>query len=260
MAEDVCALCLEPLELAGGGRCRQLECEHVFHEHCVNEMRRHGASGSCPMCRATSAGITTVQEMTNAAILHCMRGESWQALRLFQEILEVDGDNALAKYNLGVIYAQGEGVEQDFAKAAELFQQAHALGNSDATANLGVMYEQGLGVEQDLERAVELFREAHAAGDATATSNLGVIYEQGKGVEQDFGRAAELYKQAHAAGNTDATLNLGKLHERGKGVEQDFAKAITLYLQAHAAGNPDATFNLGVLYSADVDAQLGCVA
>jgi TPR repeat protein len=53
---------------------------------------------------------------------------------------------------------------------------------------------------------------------------------------------------------------LGKLHERGKGVEQDFAKAITLYLQAHAAGNPDATFNLGVLYSADVDAQLGCVA
>ena len=91
------------------------------------------------MCRATSAGITTVQEMTNAAILHCMRGESWQALRLFQEILEVDGDNALAKYNLGVIYAQGEGVEQDFAKAAELFQQAHALGNSDATANLGVI-------------------------------------------------------------------------------------------------------------------------
>ena len=79
-------------------------------------------------------------------------------------------------------------------------------------------------------------------------------------MEQDFGRAAELYKQAHAAGNTDATLNLGKLHERGKGVEQDFAKAITLYLQAHAAGNPDATFNLGVLYSADVDAQLGCVA
>ena len=113
------------------------------------------------MCRATSAGITTVQEMTNAAILHCMRGESWQALRLFQEILEVDGDNALAKYNLGVIYAQGEGVEQDFAKAAELFQQAHALGNSDATANLGVIravlmtrQERGRQVSANFERLV----------------------------------------------------------------------------------------------------------
>ena len=54
---------------------------------------------------------TKVQEMMNAAVVYSLRGDVLQALRLFQEILDLDGDNVLALYNLGVIYAQGEGVE-----------------------------------------------------------------------------------------------------------------------------------------------------
>jgi len=53
---------------------------------------------------------------------------------------------------------------------------------------------------------------------------------------------------------------LGVMYEQGMGVEQDLEKAVGLFRAAHAAGDATATFNLGALYSADVDAQLGCVA
>ena len=35
-------------------------------------------------------------------------------------------------YNLGVIYANGEGVEQDYKKAIEYFERVGKLGNSNS--------------------------------------------------------------------------------------------------------------------------------
>ena len=57
-------------------------------------------------------------------------------------------------------------MEQDYAKAAELFAAVEASENKSATGvvaagyELGVLYEQGLGVEQDLNKAIELYQEA----------------------------------------------------------------------------------------------------
>lgn len=69
-------------------------------------------------------------------------------------------------YYLGLLYEQGEGVEQSLEKAAELFAQAVDSGNMSATGvveaeyELAVLYEQGSGVEQDLEKAIELYTDA----------------------------------------------------------------------------------------------------
>ena len=58
------------------------------------------------------------------------------------------------------------GVEQDYAKAAELLASVEASSNKSATGvvaagyELGVLYEQGLGVEQDLDKAIQLYQEA----------------------------------------------------------------------------------------------------
>ena len=46
------------------------------------------------------------------------------------------------------------------------------------------MYDKGDGVEQNKAKAAELYEQAHAAGHATATFNLGVLYHKGDGVEQ----------------------------------------------------------------------------
>jgi len=97
--------------------------------------------------------------------------------------------------------SSGDGVEQNMAKAIELFTQAHAKGVAIATQNLGSMFLHGEGVEQNKAKAIELFREAHAKGNAEATCSLGVLYNTGNAVQQDEAKAFELFQQAHAMGS-----------------------------------------------------------
>ena len=89
---------------------------------------------------------------------------------------------------------------------AETKAKAEA-GDADAQFNLGVMYYQGLGVEQDLKEAVKWYQKAADQGDvAMAQFNLGVMYEKGKGVEQDFKEAVKWYQKAADQGDAMAQL------------------------------------------------------
>lgn len=68
-------------------------------------------------------------------------------------------------------------------------QRLHALaGKGDARAqyNLGVMYATGQGVPKDAEQAVAWYRKAAEQGDAEAQSNLGAMYATGQGVPKDY--------------------------------------------------------------------------
>lgn len=57
--------------------------------------------------------------------------------------------NAVAQFNMGVMYANGQGVKQDHAEAVRWFRMAAAQGYANAQRNLGVMYTLGRGVQQD---------------------------------------------------------------------------------------------------------------
>ena len=48
-----------------------------------------------------------------------------------------------AQYNLGIMYAEGQGVPQDYKKAAEWFTRAADQGEALAQTSLGVMYDKG---------------------------------------------------------------------------------------------------------------------
>ena len=54
-----------------------------------------------------------------------------------------------------------------------------------AQSNLGIMYYNGLGVEQDYDQAAAWYRKAADQGDAVAQYNLGYSYDEGEGVEKD---------------------------------------------------------------------------
>lgn len=77
-----------------------------------------------------------------------------------------------AQYNLGAMYATGRGVERDYEKAVELYQQAAEQGLPQAQYSLGIMFENGKGVGKDLTRAEELFRKAAASGHERAVRHL----------------------------------------------------------------------------------------
>ena len=60
-----------------------------------------------------------------------------------------DQGHAKAQYNLGVAYANGEGVFQDYKTAVKWYILSAEQGNAKAQYNLGIMYDNGKGVLQD---------------------------------------------------------------------------------------------------------------
>jgi hypothetical protein len=67
------------------------------------------------------------------------------------------GDPA-AQYDVGVLYARGDGLVQDYASAFSWFHAAAAQGNVAAQYNLGVLYAEGRGVSADQSEALNWYR------------------------------------------------------------------------------------------------------
>jgi uncharacterized protein len=77
----------------------------------------------------------------------------------------------------------------DDAALVEWLKIRAAQGNAEAQSNLGIRYANGQGVPQDYAEAHKWFSLAAAQGDARAQSNLGVMYHEGQGVPQDYTEA-----------------------------------------------------------------------
>jgi len=77
------------------------------------------------------------------------------------------------------------------AEFKKLIQKA-GKGDAKAQYNLGVMYDQGQGVEQDHKKAFGWYKKAAEQGVAKAQYNLGVMYDQGQGVPKNYNEAAKI--------------------------------------------------------------------
>jgi uncharacterized protein len=115
------------------------------------------------------------------------RGDYATALRLFRTLADL-GD-AFAQDDLGVMYDNGQGVQQDYAEALKWYRLAANQGDAGGEANLGLVYATGHGVRQDYAEAVKWLRLAAEQGDAAAQYNLATMYGNGRGVPQDYVQA-----------------------------------------------------------------------
>ncbi|MGO9144786.1 MAG: tetratricopeptide repeat protein [Desulfomonilia bacterium] len=113
--------------------------------------------------------------------------------------------DASARDNLGLMYAQGQGVPQDYAEAVRWFRKAAYQGYANAQNDLGTMYLNGQGITQDYDEAVKWYRKAADQGEVNAQYNLGILYFNGQGVPQDYVQAHMWYDLATAQGNKDAS-------------------------------------------------------
>jgi len=107
----------------------------------------------------------------------------------------LDGDMK-AKNDLGMMYHEGWGVEQDYREARRLFEEAAAQGDAGAMNNLGIMWVEGRCGEQSYEEARRWFEAAAAGGNVEAMNNLGMLYEKGLGVEKNISEASRWYRLA----------------------------------------------------------------
>jgi len=157
--------------------------------------------------------------------------------------------DAEAQYHRGVQFAEGNGVPQDYGKAAKCYRAAAEKGLAEAQYSLGYLYENGLGVERDFKQAAAWYRKAALQGGPEAQNNLGVLYATGQGVQRDDSQALHWYRLAAAQNDPEATSNLGTMYLQGRAVKQDFARAFQLFLKAAQSGYPVAQNNLAIMYA-----------
>ena len=86
---------------------------------------------------------------------------------------------AEAQYNLGVMYAYGQGVRQDYAEAVRWYRKAAEQGYAEAQYHLGGMYHNGQGVHQDLHLSKEWFGQACNGGVQEACNQYRYLNQKG---------------------------------------------------------------------------------
>ena len=109
--------------------------------------------------------------------------------------------DAEAQYQLGIMYAVGSGVPEDFVESVRWARLAAEQGHGGAQTSLGVRYRYGRGVPEDDVEAVRWFRLAAEQGNAEAQYNLGTLYAEGEGVPQDNVLAYMWFNLAAAQGD-----------------------------------------------------------
>lgn len=95
-----------------------------------------------------------------------------------------------------------------FENAREALWPAARSGNADAEELIGVMYALGLGVEQDYVRAFEWYLRSAMKGHPGAQSGIGWYYEVGLGMPApDLTRAYMWYVLSAIGGDPDAAIS-----------------------------------------------------
>ena len=83
--------------------------------------------------------------------------------------------DAVAEFELGILYKNGQGVPQDYAQAASWYRKAADQGVAVAQLHLGTLYFKGQGVPQDSAQAEYFFEKAAAQGYQGAARKLRIL-------------------------------------------------------------------------------------
>lgn len=111
--------------------------------------------------------------------------------------------------------AEAYAIDGDFAPAWCIWEPLAASGNAVAQFNLGWLYRNGNGVAVNDERARQLWEQAARSGHAEAQMALAMLYGQGGEAVEDQAQAIHWYREAAAQGIEDALLVLLDYADRG---------------------------------------------
>jgi len=154
--------------------------------------------------------------------------------------------NPWGSVSLGSLYANGDGVAKDPAKAATFLRRAGDGGLPDAYADLGLLY--AAANPPNYTQAFSEFDRASRAGSTLALAYLGEFYFNGLGVVKNQTRALALFQQAANRGDPEGMLDLGLSYYSGTGVRRDPATALRWLSRAAEFGFAQAQDVIGYMY------------
>jgi TPR repeat protein len=167
-----------------------------------------------------------------------------------------ENGNTGAQWKLGLMYAEGDGVERDEMRAYELLSEVANTGIGDddyhrprsmpyvldALVRIGTLISRGIpnsDVKADLPRARNYYGRAAVYGQAAAQFRLAEMYYRGDGGERDPHQAAKWAKLSMDKGNNDARALLGHLLFEGDGVTRQPLRGLTFLTIALRQAGPD---------------------
>ena len=170
-----------------------------------------------------------------------------------------DGGEALARWKLGSMYAQGDGVPHDDVKAFQYFQQiieSYDEANPNprergvvasafvAVGAYALTGGPGKGIERDTARAFEMFSYAATEfGDMHAQDNLGLMYLEGTGVTKDVRRGARWLRLAADKQHVESQAVLGRLYFSGlEGMQRQRALGLMYLTMAREGASQQAKY------------------
>jgi len=163
--------------------------------------------------------------------------------------LSAEQDYAPAMADLGDLYYYGNGVGEDQAEALKWYKKGADLGDPDAEYAYGLLFHDGsAGLKQDFGTAFNWFLRAAAQGDAEATNMVGYMHDSGEGMPEDPKEAFRWYRKAAEKGYDISEYNIGVMYQSGRGVDKDPAEAARWYRKAADQGDADSQAALGYLY------------
>jgi|GEM_PF-1406301 len=115
----------------------------------------------------------------------------------------------------------------------QAIQQAAQDGDPEAMNELGLLYYNGEGVEQNDTLAVYWWYAAANAGDADAMYNVGYMFANGRGTERNEKEMLRWWKEGAQHGNRLAAFAMGIICQRGvQGEKKNSEKARGYFMQA----------------------------
>ena len=153
--------------------------------------------------------------------------------------------NAEAEYNLGMMYARGQGVPKNYEAAFSWFQKAHEKGHPGATFFMGKMFANGIGVEKDPHKAERMFQKC--SSDPRAQYEIGLLYFK-EDMPRDLDMSARWMLRAAREGNTEAQFVMGQFYKSGAGVPANIKEAVDWLTSAAINGHRGAQILLGNMY------------
>jgi uncharacterized protein len=148
---------------------------------------------------STTGGIVRAGPFEDAGAAY-QRGDYETALRLLRPLAE-RGDR-YAQFSLGLMYAKGEGVIQDYREAMKWHLLSAQQGYALAQTSIGLMYGLGIGVPQDDLRAdmwLSLAASRLSGDDRKQTSELRDTVEKTL-TPAEIMQAQEMARQCEASG------------------------------------------------------------
>lgn len=160
---------------------------------------------------------TDANEQKELGCWYFEKGEYRKACKYFLD--SANQGNAVAQYNLSVMYLNGIGIPKNYDAALNFGILAANQGNIGAQTLLGSMYLKGNGISQNYDEAFKWFTKAEKQGNEKNNhehiyfNGLGSMYLNGLGCKRNIEKATKYYELSMKNGDIESTYILEKLSQ-----------------------------------------------